>query len=79
MDNNNTLLKVEHITKKFGGLVAVNDISFELKKGSITGLILEKDGVIQNAKLIMLHKGENDLANKWITIDENREVKVLAE
>lgn len=47
--------------------------------GSITGLILEKDGVIQNAKLIMLHKGENDLANKWITIDENREVKVLAE
>ena len=39
MDNNNTLLKVEHITKRFGGLVAVNDISFELKQGSITGLI----------------------------------------
>ena len=39
MDNNKTLLKVEHITKRFGGLVAVNDISFELQKGSITGLI----------------------------------------
>ena len=37
--DNNALLKVEHITKRFGGLVAVNDISFELKEGSITGLI----------------------------------------
>ncbi len=33
------LLNVEHLTKKFGGLTAVNDVSFKVKEGSITGLI----------------------------------------
>jgi len=33
------LLKVENITKRFGGLVAVKDLSFEVPKGSIVGLI----------------------------------------
>ena len=29
----------EGVTKRFGGMVAVNDVSFELKKGEILGLI----------------------------------------
>jgi branched-chain amino acid transport system ATP-binding protein len=33
------LLKVEHLTMRFGGLTAVNDLSFEAKKGQITALI----------------------------------------
>ncbi len=33
------LLQVEHVTKRFGGLVAVNDVSFELYEGEILGLI----------------------------------------
>jgi branched-chain amino acid transport system permease protein len=33
------LLQVDRITKRFGGLVAVNDISFEVKSGEILGLI----------------------------------------
>jgi branched-chain amino acid transport system ATP-binding protein len=33
------LLKVEHVTMRFGGLVAVNDLSFEARKGEITALI----------------------------------------
>ncbi|NPA30720.1 MAG: ABC transporter ATP-binding protein [Chloroflexi bacterium] len=33
------LLRVEHVTKRFGGLVAVNDVSFELHEGEILGLI----------------------------------------
>lgn len=33
------LLKVEGMTKRFGGLVAVNDVGFELKAGEILGLI----------------------------------------
>jgi len=33
------LLRVEHVTRKFGGLVALNDISFSIKKGEIVGLI----------------------------------------
>lgn len=33
------MLKVENLTKKFGGLTAVNDVSFFLNKGEILGLI----------------------------------------
>ena len=33
------LLKVEHVTMRFGGLVAVNDLSFVARKGEITALI----------------------------------------
>ncbi len=34
-----TILKLEHLTMQFGGLKAVNDLSFEVKKGEIFGLI----------------------------------------
>lgn len=34
-----TVLKVDKIRKQFGGLVAVNDLSFEVKAGQIMGLI----------------------------------------
>ena len=33
------MIKIEHLTKKFGGFYAVNDASFHIAKGSITGLI----------------------------------------
>ncbi len=33
------LLEVEHITMRFGGLTAVNDLSFAASKGEITALI----------------------------------------
>jgi branched-chain amino acid transport system ATP-binding protein len=33
------LLRVEHLTMRFGGLVAVNDLSFDVHKGDITALI----------------------------------------
>ena len=33
------LLKVEHLTMRFGGLVAVNDLTFEARRGEITALI----------------------------------------
>ncbi len=35
----NPLLKIEHLTMRFGGLVAVNDLSFDVRKGEITALI----------------------------------------
>ena len=34
-----TLLRVEHLTMRFGGLVAVDDLSFEARQGKITALI----------------------------------------
>ncbi|TCL74475.1 ABC transporter ATP-binding protein [Rhizobium sp. BK251] len=36
---NDVLLKVEHLSMKFGGLMAINDFSFEAKRGDITALI----------------------------------------
>jgi branched-chain amino acid transport system ATP-binding protein len=33
------ILKVEHLTMRFGGLVAINDLSFTASKGEITALI----------------------------------------
>ena len=33
------MLKVENVNKFFGGLKAVNNVSLEVEKGSITGLI----------------------------------------
>ncbi|MEM6281938.1 MAG: ABC transporter ATP-binding protein [Chloroflexota bacterium] len=34
-----TLLTVNHVTKRFGGLVAVNDVTFDLYRGEVLGLI----------------------------------------
>jgi branched-chain amino acid transport system permease protein len=39
LPNSTPLLAVEHARKQFGGLVAVNDLSFELHAGEILGLI----------------------------------------
>jgi len=33
------MIEIEHLSKRFGGIVAVDDCSFEIKKGTITGLI----------------------------------------
>lgn len=33
------MLKVEHVTLRFGGLTALNDVSLELREGKINGLI----------------------------------------
>jgi len=34
-----TILKVEHLSMRFGGLMAINDLSFEARRGEITALI----------------------------------------
>ena len=36
---NTPILQVEHLSMKFGGLVAIGDLSFEAKRGEITALI----------------------------------------
>ena len=33
------LLSTEHLTREFGGVIAVNDVSFNVEKGLVTGLI----------------------------------------
>jgi len=39
MSATSPLLQVEHITKRFGGLVALSDVSFSIARGEIYGLI----------------------------------------
>lgn len=38
-ENNNIMLEVQDLTIRFGGLVAVNAVNFQVEKGSIFGLI----------------------------------------
>nr|WP_316655503.1 ABC transporter ATP-binding protein [uncultured Gellertiella sp.] len=38
-NSDDIILKVEHLSMKFGGLMAINDFSFEAKRGEITALI----------------------------------------
>ncbi len=37
--NSDVILRVEHVTMRFGGLVAINDLSFDVRRGEITALI----------------------------------------
>ena len=37
--NSDPILKVEHLTMRFGGLVAVDDVSMEARRGEITAII----------------------------------------
>jgi branched-chain amino acid transport system ATP-binding protein len=39
MENGKPILKLDHLTMRFGGLVAVNDFSIELAYGELLGLI----------------------------------------
>ncbi len=39
MDKIDKIMSIEHITKSFGGITAVNDVSFDIKKGEIKALI----------------------------------------
>lgn len=34
-----TILQIKNLTKRFGGLTAVNDVSFEIERGALVGLI----------------------------------------
>ena len=33
------ILETEHLTREFGGVIAVNDVDFHVEKGLVTGLI----------------------------------------
>ena len=59
--NTELLLDVQHITMRFGGITAVNDLSMRLPKGSITGLIgpngAGKSTVIKSIAGLLRYKG----------------------
>ena len=37
------LVAIEHMTMRFGGLTAVDDLSFEVRRGDITAAHLERE------------------------------------
>lgn len=39
MSANETILSVDHLTMRFGGLIAIGDVSFQARRGEITALI----------------------------------------
>ena len=39
MSGDLAILELKNLTKRFGGLVAVNDVSFSIREGGISGLI----------------------------------------
>ena len=39
MDREDLLLEVEEITKRFGGIVAVENVSFRVKRGEVVSII----------------------------------------
>lgn len=41
MDNDGAIIKVENITKRFGGTLALDNVSFEIKKGEVHAIVGE--------------------------------------
>ncbi len=39
ISKNDNILSVEHLSMRFGGLIAINDLSFDVKRGDITAII----------------------------------------
>ncbi|MBN1849632.1 MAG: ABC transporter ATP-binding protein [Deltaproteobacteria bacterium] len=39
MKNDQAILRIDHITKAFGGILALNSVSFDVRKGEILGII----------------------------------------
>ena len=46
MNAENTILSVEHLTMRFGGLAAIDDLSLAVPAGKITGVIGPNEALI---------------------------------
>ena len=78
------MLKVENVTKKYGDLVAVNDLSFEVKDGEIFGLLgLNGAGKTTTFRMILGllddYTGKITLDGKKIDYDVTDKIGFLTE
>ena len=55
-------LKIDHVTKRFGGVIALNDVSFDVTQGEIHGLI----GPIQSHYRYLLSDGREDRTQRAV-------------
>ncbi len=59
----NNILEINHLTMKFGGLVAIDDVSFNVEKNTITSLI-GPNGAEKLLYLIVLLDSTNQLLGR---------------
>ena len=68
------VLRVENITMQFGGVVAVNDLSLDVNKGEIVGLIKSGEHMICVADKNQLMPDYNSFGYAYITPKKLRAV-----
>ena len=60
-------LKIDHVTKRFGGVIALNDVSFDVTQGEIHGLIGPNgDDLIQSHYRYLLSDGREDRTQRAV-------------
>lgn len=69
------MIRLENVTKKFGELTAVNNLSFEIKRGEIFGL-LGKNGAGKTTTIKMLTLQLNPTAGKIFFEDAKNEIEI---
>ena len=70
------ILKADSVTKRFGGLVAVDGFSFELKEGAIDSII--GPGGLETERVQLGHRGQRELSLVgWRLEDQNGNVYVF--
>jgi ABC-type multidrug transport system ATPase subunit len=70
------VLEINHLTKKFGRLTAVNDLSFSVEKGNVYGL-LGPNGSGKSTTLGMILNVVNPSAGEWKWFGENPSIESL--
>lgn len=73
-------ISVQHITKTFGAQKALNDISFDLKKGEIVGFLGPPNGAGKSTMMKILttyHKADEGIAkvNSFDVLAQSKEVQ----
>jgi ABC-type multidrug transport system ATPase subunit len=79
MKNEKFAIKVENLTKRFGDLVAINDISFEVECGEIFGLIgpdgAGKTTLFRILTTLILADSGTAVLNGWDVVKDYRKIR----
>jgi branched-chain amino acid transport system ATP-binding protein len=74
--NKNTVLEVKNLTMRFGGLVAVNDLSFDVKEREIVGIIGPNGAGKTTVFNCITQFYKEDEGEIWFKDNKNQEVNL---